>query len=106
VELLVIGVVVVALLAVFGLAAALISFVVWLVLLPLQILALVFKFAGFLIALPFIALAGILAIAAISLGAMFLFLPFLPLILLGLGLLWLIRRSGRPRAPVASQPTA
>jgi len=52
VELLVIGVAVAALIAVLGLAAALISFVVWLVLLPLQIIGFVFKFLGFVLAVP------------------------------------------------------
>jgi hypothetical protein len=103
VELLVIGVVVLALLAVFGLAAALISFVVWLVLLPLQLMAILFKFLGFLIALPFIVIGGVLAIAAVSLGAMFLFAPLMPLILIGVGLFWLLRR--RPSGQAVGQPT-
>jgi hypothetical protein len=103
VELLVIGVVVVALLAAFGLAAALISFVVWLVLLPLQLMAILFKLLGFLIALPFLVIGGLIAIAAVSFGAMFLFLPFMPLILVGLGLFWLLRRRS-PARPVG-QPT-
>lgn len=103
-ELLVIGVVVLALLAVFGLAAALISFVVWLVLLPLQLMAILFKFLGFLIALPFIVIGGVLAIAAVSLGAMFLFAPLMPLILIGVGLFWLLRR--RPSRQAVGQPTS
>ena len=102
-ELLVIGIVVVTLLAVFGLAAALISFVVWLVLLPLQLMAILFKLLGFLIALPFLVIGGLIAIAAVSFGAMFLFLPLMPLILVGLGLFWLLRR--RPPAQPVGQPT-
>jgi hypothetical protein len=35
-----------------------------------------------------------------------LFAPLLPLLLVGLGLFWLFRRSGRRHPHVAGQPTA
>jgi hypothetical protein len=106
VELLVIGVVVAALIAVLGLAAALISFVVWLVLLPLQIIGFVFKFLGFVLAVPIMMAVGLVVVAAIAFGAMFLIAPLLPLILVALGLVWLFRRPGRPHVHSSAQPTA
>lgn len=103
-ELFVIGVVAFALIAALGLAAALISFLVWLVVLPFQILGLALKFVGFLIAVPIMLVVGLIVASAVGFGALFLFAPLLPLVLIGLGLIWLFRRPGRPHAQSAGQP--
>lgn len=104
-ELLVVGLVGVAVIAALGLAAALISFVVWLFVLPLQLLALAIKFIGFLIAVPIMLVVGLAVASVLGIGALFLFAPLLPFVLAGLVLFWVFRRPNRP--PVqAGQPNA
>ena len=103
VELFVIGVVLFALIAALGLAAAVISFVVWLVVLPFQLLGLALKFVGFLIAAPILFVVGLIVAGALGFAGLMLFAPLLPFVLAGLLLFWLFRRPSRTR--VAGQPT-
>ena len=105
-ELFVIGVVAFALIAALGLAAALISFLVWLVVLPFQILGLALKFVGFLIAVPILFVVGLIVASAVGFGALFLFAPLLPFVLAGLVLLWVFRRPKHRHGQVAGQPTS
>jgi hypothetical protein len=102
VELLVVGALAVALLAVFGALWAVASLVWWVLLLPFKLLGLLFKGLAFLLALPFLLIAGVVAAIVFGVGAFAFFLPALPFILLFLFIVWLFRR-GRASAVSAAR---
>lgn len=98
IELMVLGLVGLALFLVLGIVGTILSLVFGLVLLPFKLLGLAFRGVAFLIALPLILLFAILGVLVIGGGLLALFVPLLPLALVGLGLWWLLRRRPHPAA--------
>ena len=101
-ELLTLGTLAVAGLVVFGLLAALVALVCWLIFLPFRILGFVFKLVAFLLALPFMILFAIFGIGMFGVGALFLFFPLLPFVALVGLVFWLVRRNRAPARPAMS----
>jgi hypothetical protein len=100
-ELLVVGLVGFAVLAVFGLLAALASMIWWVIALPFKLMAFSFKALAALLALPFLLLFGVLGVVLFGLGMLAFVLPALPLLLVA-ALIWaLFRRREKSSATVA-----
>jgi hypothetical protein len=100
-ELFITGVVGFVVLAVFGLFAAVASFLWWVVAMPFKVLALAFKGIGVLLALPFLLLFALLGVGLFGVGLFALMLPALPFILLAAFVFWLFRRRDRSHATAA-----
>ena len=100
-ELLALGAVVVAGLAVFGLLWAVVSMFLWIVLLPFKLLGLVFRGIAVLLALPFLLVFAIIGAALFGAGALVFLVPALPFVLLVIGIAWLMRRRGARARVVA-----
>lgn len=94
-EVLALGLVLMIGLALLGLLWAIVSFVIWLLLLPFKLLGFLLHLFGLLLTLPFLAIG--LLIGALVLGVGFL-VPALPIVLLVLGVAWLVRRGRREAA--------
>ncbi len=95
IELLVVIVLACAAVFVISILGAVLGAVLGLIMLPFQLLGWLFKGIGFLIALPFLLLGGLLLAIVLGAGALLLFAPLLPLVLLA-ALAWaLLRRRGR-----------
>ncbi len=84
----------------FGLCAAVVSLVLWVVLMPFRLIGFLFKGLGFVLALPFLALFAVLGVVIFGVGALIFFVPVVPFALLAF-LLWRWMR-GRPRATVSA----
>ncbi|TMQ52273.1 MAG: hypothetical protein E6K73_03315 [Candidatus Eisenbacteria bacterium] len=97
-ELVVLGVLGMAVLLVFGVLAAVAAFVWWIVVLPFKLLGLVFRGAAVLLALPFLLIAGFIGLLVFGAGVLAFMMPALPLVLLILGVVWLVRRRSRSTA--------
>lgn len=97
IELFVFGALALVGLVVFGMLAAVLSIVLWVITLPFRLLGLLFHGLGLLILLPFV-LVGVLVAATLGLG--FLMVPLAPLALIALAV-WLLVRRG---APATSHP--
>jgi len=97
VELVVFGALLFAALMVVGVFLSVFSLVGWFLWLPFRILGWALKLVGMLFALPFVLLAVLLGGFGILLGAGVLFVPLLPLMLVG-GVLWWIFRPRRQPA--------
>ena len=91
IELLVLGTLAFAALAVIGILTAGLSLVFWVIFLPFRILGWVFKGLGLLLALPFIALFGVVGLLVFGFGALVFLLPFAPVALL----VFLVGRASR-----------
>lgn len=78
---------------VFGVLFSLGSLVLWLILLPFKLLALVFRGLAFLFVLPFMLLIGIIGLVIFGFGFAVFFLPVLPLIGVVALVWWLVKRS-------------
>lgn len=85
----------------FGLIAAGVSLVFWILTLPFRILGLVFRGLACLLALPFLLLFGILGVTFLGVGALLFFVPVVPFLLLA-GLIWWLVRRNRPRVAISS----
>ena len=81
-------------LMVLGLLGAIVSIVLWVVVLPFKLLGLVFRGIGVLLALPFMFAIGILGAVLFGAGMLVFLVPALPLVLLVMGIWWLMRRRG------------
>jgi hypothetical protein len=99
VGLLVGGIVAFAVLLVMGVLGAVLSLVFGLVVLPFKLLGFLFRGLGLLIAIPFVVLFAILGVLILGAGAVMLFVPFFPLVVVGLGIWWLF---GKRRHPATS----
>src|SRR4029079_1484246 len=91
----VIGLVVLAALAfagfvVVGTLVAAGSVVLWGLTLPFRLLGFLFRGGGFLTALPFLVVGALIAAIGVGIGALFLFVPIVPLILLSCSVGWLV----------------
>lgn len=95
-ELLVLGAVGLAILAVIGLLWAVASLVCWVLVLPFKILGAVFQGLTFLLALPFLAIAALIGVAIFGVGLVFFLVPLLPVALFVALAWWLVHRRGRP----------
>ena len=100
IETMVAGFVTVVSLAVVGLFLAGFCALVWLVVLPFQLLGWVFKGLGLLFAVPFILLFGALGLLIFGIGMSIFLIPFIPLALIA----WLLWRWMRrqPRATASA----
>lgn len=90
--LMVMGVVGLVLLIVFGILGTVLSLVFGLVLLPFKLIGLAFRGVAFLIALPFILLFAIGGAILFGAGILVVLTPIFPLLLIGLGVWWLLKR--------------
>ena len=61
--------------------------------LPFRILGLVFRGLAFILALPLLLLAAMVGAAFLGVGALFLFVPILPFLLVIAFVVWLVRRN-------------
>ena len=98
VELVVGGAFIVAALVVLGLLVSMLSFVVWLVLLPFKLIGFLFHGLAALLLLPFLLVIGFVGFLAFGVGLVAFLLPALPLVLLALGIWWLVNRRRAPAA--------
>ena len=76
------------------------SLVLWVLTLPFRLFGFLLRGVGLIIALPFLVLGGLIAAIGVGIGALFLFVPIVPLVLLALFVAWLVRRSSR--RPIAT----
>jgi hypothetical protein len=79
-----------------GLAVASVVFVIWIFVLPFQLLAVVFKGLGFVLILPLLLLLGVIGLSVFGFGLLIALLPLLPFIALAY-VLWRLLRP-RPQA--------
>ncbi len=98
---------------IFGLAAAVVvgslglvfGLVATVVTLPFKILGAVFHLLGFLLTLPFLLIGAVLGgvglLVALTVGLIGVVAPLLPVLLVGWGIWWLVRRSHGSRASAA-----
>ncbi len=99
-EVLALGFAALVLLALVGALWGLAALVLWIVLLPFRLLALIFKGLAALFFLPFFVLFGIFLAVLIGIPLLLVVLvPALPVLLLVLGIVWLARRGVRHAAP-------
>lgn len=96
-ELLVLGALGLAAAIVFGVLFSLGSLLLWVIVLPFKLLALVFRGLGVLLALPFMLLFGVLGLVIFGFGFMVFLAPAVPLLLVVAGIWWLISRSRQER---------
>ena len=88
-------------LLVVGLLGAVVSIVLWAVVLPFKLLGLVFRGIGVLLALPFMLAIGILGAVLFGAGMLVFLIPALPLVLVVTVIWWLMRRRGSHAKVVA-----
>ena len=98
--LLVLGVLGIVALAIFGVFAAVIPLVCWVLFLPFKLLGLVFRGFAFLLLLPFILLAVLVGTLVFGAGLLVFFIPALPVIGIALLVWWLMRRHPHATAPL------
>ena len=101
-ELLVLGALVFAGLAVFGALWAAASMVCWILFLPFKLLGLIFRGFAFLLAIPFLAIFAVLGVLVFGAGLLVFFVPALPIVLLAVAVWWLMRRRSHPAAHASS----
>jgi hypothetical protein len=95
VELVVGGALLFAALVFLGVFGFMVSLFFTLFVLPFQLLGLLFKgFAGLLL-LPILLVLGFVGLMVFAAGVIGLFTPLLPLVLIGLGVWWLVKRERR-----------
>ena len=99
VELLVGGVLLLAVLMVLGVVGFVFSLVFSLVLLPLKLLGFLFRGLAGLLLLPVLLVVGLVLALVFGAGMIALLVPCLPLVLIGLGIWLLARRRHAPAAP-------
>ena len=100
-ELVVLGALAFAAIAILGLVSAVAALICWVIFLPFKLLGLVFRGIGVLLVLPFLLLLG--GVLAVVVGVpllLVLVVPALPVVLLVLAVVWLARRGFRP--PIAA----
>ena len=98
VELVVGGALLLAALMFLGVIGFVVSLLVSLFVLPFQLLGFLFKgFAGLLL-LPVLLLLGFVGLLVFGAGMIALLAPAVPLVLLGLGIWWLVKRGRQPAA--------
>jgi hypothetical protein len=104
VELVVLGALLFAAFVVVGVLLSVFSLVGFFLWLPFKILGWVLKLVGLVIALPFIVIGLLVGGFGVLLGVGVLFLPLLPLLLMGALVWWLLRSRATPasRAHVVS----
>jgi hypothetical protein len=100
VELLVGGVLLVAALVVFGVIGFVFSLVFSLLVLPFKLIGFLFKGMAALLLVPALLVLGLVGMLVLGAGMIALLLPAVPLVLIGLGIWWLVRRRQQPAAPV------
>ncbi len=93
VELVVGGVLLLVALMVLGVVGFVFSLVFSLILLPLQLLGFLFRGLAGLLLLPVLMILGLVGFLVFGAGMIALLVPCLPLLLLGLGIWWLVRRG-------------
>jgi hypothetical protein len=98
VELVVGGALLFGALVLLGVIGFLISLVFSLVLLPFKLFGFLLKGAAVLLLVPFLLVAGLVGMVVLSAGMIAFLVPALPLVLLGLGIWWLVKRR-QPAAP-------
>ena len=99
IELLVGGALVFAALVVLGVLWVVVSLVFTLVILPFKLLEFLFHGAAALLLVPFFILLGLIGLFVFGAGMVALLVPAMPLVLLGLGIWWLMKRRQRNEAP-------
>ena len=97
-ELLVGGVLLLVALMVLGVIGFVFSLVFSLVLLPFKLLGFLFKGLAGLVLLPVLLVLGLVGALVFSAGLIALLAPCLPLVLIGLGIWWLVKRREQPAA--------
>jgi len=95
-ELVVGGVLLFAALVVLGVFGFIVSLLFSLLVLPFQLLGLLFKGFAWLLVLPVLLVLGFVGLMVFAAGVIGLFTPLLPLMLIGLGIGWLVKRGRRP----------
>jgi len=101
VELLVLGALAFAAVAVFGVLASVFGLVMWLIFLPFRIMGWLFHGIALLFALPFVAIFGVIAMVVLGAGLLMFLIPFFPIALIALGAWWLVRRNQRSATTIA-----
>src|SRR5512140_700751 len=96
-ELLVLGVIVLVVIGAVGFVGFVLSLAFGLILLPFKLLGLIFRGVGALLLLPFLLVGGLLLMVLLGVGAILFALPFLPVVIILLGLALIFRR----RRPIA-----
>ncbi len=97
-ELVVGGALVFAALMLLGVTWTVVSLVFWLVLIPFKLLGFLFKGVAALLLLPFLLVLGLVGVLAFGAGVIVFLLPAFPLVLIGVGIWWLMRRRHSPAA--------
>lgn len=95
VGLVVLGVLAFCVIVVVGTLVAAASLLGWLVSIPFHILGFVLRGIGVAIAIPFILLAAVIGVVVFGFGAIALFVPMVPFVILALGVAWLVRHNSR-----------
>ena len=98
VELVVVGALVFAALLAVGVIWAVISLVFTLLVLPFKLLGWLFHGVAALLLFPFLLVLGLVGVLVFGAGMLVFLLPAFPLVLLGLGIWWLMRRRRTPAA--------
>ncbi len=101
IELLVLGCLAVAAVAVIGSLGLVFGLLGFLITLPFRILGAVFHVLGALLSLPFLLIAGVIGVGAVAIGLIGglvgLLVPLLPFLLIGAAVYWLFFRRREPR---------
>jgi hypothetical protein len=105
VELVVGGALVFAALVALGVIWAVVSLVFTLVVIPFKLLGWLFHGVAALLLFPFLLVLGLVGVLVFGAGMLLFLLPAFPLVLLGLGIWWLMRRR-RTGATAAHGGTA
>jgi hypothetical protein len=101
-ELLVLAALAFAAVVLFGVLASVFSIVMGLIALPFRIIGWLFHGALALLAVPFMIVFAIVGVVLFGAGMLFILVPALPIVAMGLLAIWLVRRNQRQAA--ATQP--
>ena len=99
-ELVVGGALLFAALVFLGVIGFVVSLVFTLVLLPFKLFGFLLKGVFALLLLPFLLVLGLVVALVFGAGMIAFLAPALPLVLLGFGIWWLVKRRQQPAAPV------
>ena len=98
-ELVVGGALLLAALVFLGVIWFVVSLVFSLVLLPFKLFGFLLKGVAALLLLPFLLVLGLVGILVFGAGMIAFLMPAFPLVLIGLGIWWLVKRRQQPAAP-------
>lgn len=101
-ELVVGGALLLAALVFLGVIGFVVSLVFSLIILPFKLLGFLLKGVMALLLLPVLLVLGLVVALVFGAGMIAFLVPALPLVLLGLGIWWLVKRRQQPAAPRAA----